>query len=231
MHGQVFQLVEDHEAEHESEDADAEAAHQQRSAIHALKADRRRDRAAPGWLHRRREWSSPAGAAVGVRAPAAPPARQEPHRDQPQDRTAARIPARATRGQNVSDMSLLLLPEGLRPSDSPTRALARRFAGSLRSRGSRRFARSRLVSRRLASPSHQSISRTRRTLDEGGPFASLRSLASCFAPLCLAVAPVHLTVRRRVAHSSASDPRPAGIGAARKSFKSYSKCSGLIQAG
>src|SRR4051812_8276353 len=35
------------------------------------------------------------------------------------------------------------LSEGLRPSDSPTRSLASRFAGSLRSRGSRRYARSR----------------------------------------------------------------------------------------
>ena len=34
------------------------------------------------------------------------------------------------------------LSEGLRPSDSPTRALARRFAGSLRSRGSLAAARS-----------------------------------------------------------------------------------------
>ena len=33
--------------------------------------------------------------------------------------------------------------EGLRPSDSPTRSLARRFAGSLRLRGSLRSARSR----------------------------------------------------------------------------------------
>jgi Zn-dependent metalloprotease len=31
---------------------------------------------------------------------------------------------------------VLVLPEGLRPSDSPTRSLARRFAGALRSRGS-----------------------------------------------------------------------------------------------
>src|SRR6266850_7242539 len=31
---------------------------------------------------------------------------------------------------------LLFLSEGLRPSDSPTRSLARRFAGALRSRGS-----------------------------------------------------------------------------------------------
>ena len=31
---------------------------------------------------------------------------------------------------------LLVLSEGLRPSDSPTRSLARRFAGALRSRGS-----------------------------------------------------------------------------------------------
>ena len=36
--------------------------------------------------------------------------------------------------------------EGLRPSDSPTRSLASRFVGSLRSRGSLRFARSRLPS-------------------------------------------------------------------------------------
>ena len=31
---------------------------------------------------------------------------------------------------------LFVFPEGLRPSDSPTRALARRFVGSLRARGS-----------------------------------------------------------------------------------------------
>ena len=31
---------------------------------------------------------------------------------------------------------IIVLPEGLRPSDSPARALARRFAGALRSRGS-----------------------------------------------------------------------------------------------
>src|SRR6478735_9248036 len=37
----------------------------------------------------------------------------------------------------------LLYSEGRRPSDSPTRSLARRFAGALRSRGSHRFARSR----------------------------------------------------------------------------------------
>ena len=33
-------------------------------------------------------------------------------------------------------MAVLVLPEGLRPSDSPTRSLARRCAGALRSRGS-----------------------------------------------------------------------------------------------
>ena len=37
-----------------------------------------------------------------------------------------------------------VLSEGLRPSDSPTRALGRRFAGSLRPRGSLAAARSRL---------------------------------------------------------------------------------------
>ncbi len=40
-------------------------------------------------------------------------------------------------------VSLLVLSEGLRPSDSPTRSLARRFAGALRSRGSLAVARSR----------------------------------------------------------------------------------------
>ncbi len=41
-------------------------------------------------------------------------------------------------------------PRGLRPSDSPTRSLASRFDGSLRSRGSLRCARSRPISPRLA---------------------------------------------------------------------------------
>src|SRR6266542_1518597 len=40
---------------------------------------------------------------------------------------------------------LHLLSGGLRPSDSPTRSLASRFVGSLRSRGSLRRARSRLT--------------------------------------------------------------------------------------
>src|SRR4026208_2477938 len=38
---------------------------------------------------------------------------------------------------------ILILTAPLRPSDSPTRALARRFAGALRSRGSLAVARSR----------------------------------------------------------------------------------------
>src|SRR4051794_39608696 len=59
--------------------------------------------------------------------------------------------------------------EGLRPSDSPTRSLASRFAGSLRSRGSLRCARSRLSSRRFTS-------------------LRLRSLASFFAAVYLASA-------------------------------------------
>src|SRR5262245_6620544 len=48
---------------------------------------------------------------------------------------------------NYNPLSLITVlnhSEGLRPSDSPTRSLASRFAGSLRSRGSRRCARSRL---------------------------------------------------------------------------------------
>ena len=44
------------------------------------------------------------------------------------------------------------MSEGLRPSDSPTRALARRFAGSLRSRGSLAAARSRLVGQLVRGP-------------------------------------------------------------------------------
>src|SRR5204863_1853797 len=43
------------------------------------------------------------------------------------------------------------LTEGLRPSDSPTRALAHRFAGSRRARGSHRCARSLAPVRRFAS--------------------------------------------------------------------------------
>jgi len=41
-----------------------------------------------------------------------------------------------------SQSGLSISSEGLRPSDSPTRSLARRFAGSLRSRDSLRYARS-----------------------------------------------------------------------------------------
>src|SRR5213075_2961701 len=40
-------------------------------------------------------------------------------------------------------MNRLAFIRGLRPSDSPTRSLARRFTGALRSRGSLRCARSR----------------------------------------------------------------------------------------
>jgi hypothetical protein len=45
---------------------------------------------------------------------------------------------------HVGHRRMSFLTEGLRPSDSPTRSLARRFAGSLRSRGARRFARTHL---------------------------------------------------------------------------------------
>src|SRR5206468_13061908 len=38
-------------------------------------------------------------------------------------------------GRATGPRSLPFLSEGLRPSDSPTRSLARRFAGALRSRG------------------------------------------------------------------------------------------------
>jgi hypothetical protein len=42
----------------------------------------------------------------------------------------------------ADSLDFVFLSEGLRPSDSPTPSLARRFAGSLRSGGSRRSARS-----------------------------------------------------------------------------------------
>ena len=57
-----------------------------------------------------------------------------PHRNFP-----SLLRPRHPRHRHRSDRSPeagLILPEGLRPSDSPTRALARRFDGSLRSRGS-----------------------------------------------------------------------------------------------
>ena len=57
----------------------------------------------------------------------------------------ARVPG--ARGQcGRSDGTVLISSEGLRPSDSPTRALARRGVGALRSRGSLAvFARSAFV--------------------------------------------------------------------------------------
>ena len=52
-------------------------------------------------------------------------------------RVSSHIFTLLSRGSQVRVLpGALLLSEGLRPSDSPTRALARRFAGSLRSRGS-----------------------------------------------------------------------------------------------
>ena len=50
-------------------------------------------------------------------------------------RIAAPLPAGTRRCVNTP-LVASYWAEGLRPSDSPTRALARRFAGSLRSRGS-----------------------------------------------------------------------------------------------
>src|SRR6185436_4865733 len=117
----------------------------------------------------------------------------------------------------------ILYSEGLRPSDSPTRALASRFAGSLRSRGSLRCARSLLPSRRFAHAvgrlllclcaqrlfhhslrCARSLLPSRRFASRRRPFtfaplpsaplsslASLRSLASSFAALCLTPSAVY----------------------------------------
>src|SRR5687767_12961673 len=73
---------------------------------------------------------------------------------------------------------LLVLPERLRPSDSPTRSLARRFAGAFRSRGSLASARSRLYERtssltREASPLGLPYTLSRAPLRRRAPFAWL----------------------------------------------------------
>ena len=64
--------------------------------------------------------------------------RAEPDADEPLEQRAS-IEARRGRlatSRTGSHAPILVSSEGLRPSDSPTRALARRSAGSLRSRGS-----------------------------------------------------------------------------------------------
>ena len=57
-------------------------------------------------------------------------------------------------------MPYVIDPGGFAPADPPTRSLASRFAGSLRSRGSLRGARSRLLSHRLP-PTRRSVAALR----------------------------------------------------------------------
>jgi Carboxypeptidase regulatory-like domain len=68
-------------------------------------------------------------------------AQRRPRRGQLRhDHDRLRSPGRPAR----AEVCILVLADGLRPSDSPTRSLARRLAGALRSRGSLAAARSRL---------------------------------------------------------------------------------------
>ena len=71
------------------------------------------------------------------------------------------------------------LSEGLRPSDSPTRSLARRFAGALLSRGSLRCARSPRLGTSSPGPPY---TLSRAPLRRRAPFAWLASLRSLAAP-------------------------------------------------
>src|SRR4029453_3962177 len=62
--------------------------------------------------------------------------------EQPVEERGARVADVQLAGGTWRESQSHLLSEGLRPSDSPTRALARRFAGSLPLRGSLALARS-----------------------------------------------------------------------------------------
>ena len=85
------------------------------------------------------------------------------------------------------------LSEGLRPSDSPTRALTRRFDGSLRSRGSLAAARS------LRTPLHGlSLAASPARSESRGSLAAARSLRTPLHGLSLAASPARSD---RVAHS------------------------------
>src|SRR5688500_5949938 len=53
-------------------------------------------------------------------------------------------------GRTIQLLYFVILPEGVRPSDPPTRSLARRFAGTLRSRGSLARSRRRSAASRMA---------------------------------------------------------------------------------
>src|SRR5437660_118078 len=83
-------------------------------------------------------------------------------------------------GVNLSP--ILVLSEGLRPSDSPARALARRFAGSLRSRGSLAVAREHLsphairAAEAVPTPSVRCVSRPRIPAGAGREALTLNSL-------------------------------------------------------
>src|SRR5262249_38906674 len=103
------------------------------------------------------------------------------------------------------------LSEGLRPSDSPTRALARRFARALRSRGSLRCARSHPGDARTASvPSrHAHLHRVAHVVSYPRGFrpsaSPTRALARRFARALRSRGSL------RCAHSHPGDARPASV--------------------
>src|SRR4051812_47709261 len=107
-----------------------------------------------------------------------------------------------------------ILIEGLRPSNSPTRALARRSAGSLRSRGSfapltraaHRFApRTPLLALSLAAPPAHSDreARSRRSLASQTPFALELPYSRSRSPL-RRLTPIARLVRAAHAHRTAA---------------------------
>ena len=118
MHRQILELCVNHETEGEAEKTDTKAAHQQRPGVHASKADGPEIRQAPGWLRRRPDGRLLAGPSLR-QAPAGPPAQPDPQPPSAHRRMAARIPARAPREQNVSNMSLLLITRGASPLGLP----------------------------------------------------------------------------------------------------------------
>ena len=86
------------------------------------------------------------------------------------------------------------LSEGLRPSDSPTRSLARRFDGSLRSRG--------LASLRSLAPASD-------------PLRSRWARVAALARACLRPAPLKLHAEKSV-HTQVQLPTDAGVDAERE---------------
>src|SRR5919198_1116310 len=110
-----------------------------------------------------------------------------------------------------SSLRFIVYSEGLRPSNSPTRSLARRFAGSLRSRGSLAVARSLVLTFhclfRGASPLELPYTLTRSPLRRLAPFAWLTRCRSFARPYVSLFIPRGFAPRTPLhAHSLAASP-------------------------